>query len=130
MSRKRRSNALPWKIASAPAARKAKSTTAVSAGDTYSAVGSQTVNLSATVTSPNGTVNEGTETFTILAGSTPVGSSVTVNVVNKNFLGLLAEYSPEYDCLFKGTANLLPRVKAAKATTHTAAVRVEFRQSS
>jgi phospholipid/cholesterol/gamma-HCH transport system substrate-binding protein len=51
---------------------------------------------------------------------------VAVNVVNKNFLGLLAEYSPEYDCLFKGAANLLPRVKAAKSTTHTAAVRVEF----
>ena len=51
---------------------------------------------------------------------------VAVNVVNKNFLGLLAEYSPEYDCLFKGTANLLPRVKAAKDTKHTAAVRVEF----
>ena len=38
--------------------------------------------LSATVTSPNGLVNEGTETFTILAGSTPVGSPVTVPVVN------------------------------------------------
>jgi phospholipid/cholesterol/gamma-HCH transport system substrate-binding protein len=51
---------------------------------------------------------------------------VAVNVVNKNFLALLAEYSPEYDCLFKGTANLLPRIKAAKDTKHTAAVRVEL----
>ena len=51
---------------------------------------------------------------------------VAVNVVNKNFLALLAEYSPEYDCLFRGTANLLPRIKAAKDTPHTAAVRVEF----
>jgi phospholipid/cholesterol/gamma-HCH transport system substrate-binding protein len=51
---------------------------------------------------------------------------VAVNVVNKNFLALLAQYSPEYDCLFKGTANLLPRIKSAKDTTHTAAVRVEF----
>jgi phospholipid/cholesterol/gamma-HCH transport system substrate-binding protein len=51
---------------------------------------------------------------------------VAVNVVNKNFLALLAQYSPEYDCLFKGTANLLPRIKASKDTQHTAAVRVEF----
>ncbi len=57
-------------------------TTASNASDTFSAVGTQTVDLSATVTSPNGTVNEGTETFTVLNGSTPVGSSVTVNVVN------------------------------------------------
>ncbi len=51
---------------------------------------------------------------------------VQVNVVNKNFLALLAQYSPEYDCLFKGAANLLPKVKAAKSTKHTAAVTVEF----
>ena len=51
---------------------------------------------------------------------------VAVNVVNKDFLGLLAQYSPEFDCLFKGAANLLPRIKAAKDTKHTAAVRVEF----
>ena len=36
--------------------------------------------LSATVTSPAGTVSEGTETFTILSGATPVGSPVTVPV--------------------------------------------------
>ena len=53
-------------------------------------------------------------------------TSSQVNVVNKNTLALLAEYSPEYDCLFKGIANLLPRIKAAKDTQHTAAVRVEF----
>jgi hypothetical protein len=40
----------------------------------------QAVPLSATVTSPAGTVNEGTETFTILSGATPVGSPVTVSV--------------------------------------------------
>ena len=41
----------------------------------------QTVPLSATVTSAAGTVNAGTETFTILNGTTPIGTSVTVNVV-------------------------------------------------
>ncbi len=53
-------------------------------------------------------------------------SIVQVNVVNKDFISLLAEYSPEYDCLFKGTANLLPKIKATKDTKHTASVRVEF----
>ena len=54
--------------------------TAKTASDTYSAVGAQTVNLSATVssTNSNGAINEGTETFTILAGSTPLGPAVTV----------------------------------------------------
>ena len=36
--------------------------------------------LSATITSPAGVVNEGTETFTILSGTTPIGTPVTVNV--------------------------------------------------
>ena len=40
----------------------------------------QVVPLTATVTSPAGTVNEGTETFTILSGTTVIGSPVTVNV--------------------------------------------------
>ena len=51
---------------------------------------------------------------------------VTVNAVNKSILGLLAQYSPEFDCLFKGAANLLPRVKGTKATKHTAGVLIEF----
>ncbi len=51
---------------------------------------------------------------------------VQVNAVNKNLIALLAEYSPEYNCLFRGTANLLPRIKGTKATKHTAGVRVEF----
>ncbi len=53
-------------------------------------------------------------------------SIIQVNVVNKDTLSLLAEYSPEYDCLFKGFANLLPKIKATKDTPHTASVRVEF----
>ena len=38
--------------------------------------------LTATVTSSAGTVNEGTETFTLFSGATPIGSPVTVNVAN------------------------------------------------
>ncbi len=36
--------------------------------------------LHATITSPAGVVNEGTETFTILSGMTPIGDPVTVGV--------------------------------------------------
>ena len=59
----------------------ATGTYAANASATYSA-SAQTVNLTATVIAAGKTVNEGTETFTILSGGTTVGSSVTVNVVN------------------------------------------------
>ncbi len=51
---------------------------------------------------------------------------VQVNVVNEDLLKLIAYYSPELDCLFKGTAKLLPKIKSTKATKHTAGVLVEF----
>jgi hypothetical protein len=54
-------------------------TTAASATATHSA-SNQNVALSATVTSPGGTVGEGTETFTLLQGTTVIGTAVTVNV--------------------------------------------------
>jgi hypothetical protein len=57
------------------------STAAASTSTTFSSA-SQTVSLIATVTSPPGTVDEGTETFSILSGTTVIGSAVTVNVVN------------------------------------------------
>ena len=44
--------------------------------------GSQTVPLSATVTSSGGTVNAGTVTFTVMNGSTPVGTPVTSGTVS------------------------------------------------
>jgi phospholipid/cholesterol/gamma-HCH transport system substrate-binding protein len=53
-------------------------------------------------------------------------SIVQVNVVNRDTLAMLAEYSPEYECLFHGMYNLLPRIKAARDTKHTAYVRLEF----
>src|SRR5206468_1337950 len=54
---------------------------AASASVPFSAA-SQTVALSATVTSTAGIVNQGTATFTILSGSTAIGNAITVNVVN------------------------------------------------
>ena len=55
--------------------------TAASASSNYSTT-AQIVSLNATVTSLGATVNEGTETFTILEGATVIGSPVTVAVVN------------------------------------------------
>ncbi len=57
----------------------ATATAAASASATFNG-GAQNVTLNATITSAAGTVNEGTETFTILNGTTPIGSPVTVNV--------------------------------------------------
>ncbi len=51
---------------------------------------------------------------------------VQVNVVNRNVLALLAEYSPEIDCVIKGTANVLTQIKRARASKHTAAVILEL----
>ena len=56
-------------------------TAAASTSATFSTAG-QTVPLTAAVTSAAGTVNVGTETFTILSGTTMIGSAVTVNVGN------------------------------------------------
>ncbi len=55
-------------------------TTATAEQGASATFGDSSVMLSATITSPAGVVNEGTETFTILNGMTPVGSAVTVNV--------------------------------------------------
>src|SRR5208283_3311152 len=58
----------------------ASTTTVASNASTSFSTSAQNVTLSATVTSPGGTVNEGTETFTLLSGSTVMGTAVTVNV--------------------------------------------------
>ena len=57
----------------------ATATAAASASATF-VVGPQNVTLNATITSAAGVVNEGTETFTILSGTTVIGDPVTVNV--------------------------------------------------
>ena len=54
-------------------------TAAASASATFNG-GAENITLSATITSAAGTVDEGTETFTILSGTTTIGSAVTVNV--------------------------------------------------
>jgi len=60
----------------------AATTTAAATVSTSYSASSQTVALSATVTSPAVPVNEGSVTFTVLSGSTVIGTPVTANVVN------------------------------------------------
>ena len=58
----------------------AATTTAANSATTTFSASNQTISLSATVTSSAGIVNEGTETFTILSGTTTVGTPATANV--------------------------------------------------
>ena len=58
----------------------ASTTTAAGSATTAFSASNQTISLSATVTSSAGIVNEGTETFTVLSGTTPVGTPATAGV--------------------------------------------------
>jgi phospholipid/cholesterol/gamma-HCH transport system substrate-binding protein len=55
---------------------------------------------------------------------------VQLNSVNRGLVSLLARYSPEFPCFFRGDANLVPRIHDAVPTTpglnHAAHVVVEF----
>lgn len=94
---------------------------------------SQNVTLSATVTSGAGAVNEGTVTFQLLNGSTPVGNSVTSSTVNNNAasasysvpggttgsLIIQATYNPGQD--FTGSSDSSHHLTISGASTNTAA---------
>ncbi len=58
----------------------AATTTAAQSATAIFSASNQTISLSATVTSSAGIVNDGTETFTILSGTTPVGTPATASV--------------------------------------------------
>jgi virulence factor Mce-like protein len=55
---------------------------------------------------------------------------VNVNSVNRSVISLLARYSPEFPCFFRGDAGLIPRIHDAVPSTpglnHAAHVVVEF----
>jgi phospholipid/cholesterol/gamma-HCH transport system substrate-binding protein len=56
---------------------------------------------------------------------------IAVNKVNRPVLGLLARYSPEFPCFFKGYAGLIPRIhdavaKSPPGISHSAHVVVEI----
>ncbi len=101
-------------------------TAAANASTTY-AVGSQSVSLSATVSSSSGTVNEGTETFTILSGSTTIGSPVTGNVASGAASAsytlpagtAVATYTIE--AVYNGTANFVGSTDTSHSLTIGAA---------
>src|SRR3954452_16348922 len=60
---------------------------------------------------------------------------IAVNKVNRPVVSLLARYSPEFPCFFRGYAGFIPRIHAAVAKhpagiSHSAHVVVEFLRSS
>src|SRR3954452_23253471 len=59
------------------------------------------------------------------------GNLIAVNRVNRPVLSLLARYSPEFPCFFKGYAGLIPRIhdavkKTPAGISHSAHVVVEI----
>ena len=87
----------------------------------------QNVPLNATMTSPAGTVNEGTETFTILNGTTPIGTPVTVNVcggaASASYVlpGRHAGRHVHIQAVYNGTANFAGYTDTSHALTVSAA---------
>ena len=84
----------------------------VSNASTAFSSGVQTVTLNVSVLSGGGTVNEGTETFTILQGATTIGTPITVNVANGTASGSYslpagtAIGTYQIQASYNGTANL------------------------
>src|SRR5262249_23764374 len=104
---------------------------AANASATFSAA-VQTVALSATVTSPAGTVSEGGVTFTVLNGSPQVGSPVTTQVANR-------PANPSYTLpggppvgtynirvAYNGTASFLPSSDAGHLLTVSTSSQLQF----
>jgi hypothetical protein len=105
---------------------------------------SQTVNLSASVSIPIGTLNEGTLTFSILNGANTVGTPITVNVVNGVANGTytlpagIAVGSYPVVAVYNGTANVNAftdgnarlTVAAASATVQATALATAFSPTS
>ncbi|HKV80417.1 MAG TPA: Ig-like domain-containing protein [Candidatus Sulfotelmatobacter sp.] len=112
----------------------ATTTTAANASATFSTVG-QNVTLSATITSPAGTVNTGTLTFTVSQGGTTVGTPVTSGTVTSGAAsatyvlpGGTAVGTYKITAVYSGTTNLATSsdnthtlTVGASATTTTAA---------
>ena len=103
-------------------------TTGASAGLTYDGVNNQTINLSATITSPAGTPGEGTATFTVTAsGNVVVASAKTANVVNGaasvGYLIPAGTPGGTYSILvsYNGTGNYKASGDVTKTLTMTAA---------
>ncbi len=107
-------------------------TTTVSTASTSFNSAAQNVSLSTTVSSPGGTVNEGTVTFKIFNGTTVIGTSVTANVAANTAAAVyalpagIAAGSYTIQAIYNGTANFggssSSNSLAVTATTSTTAV--------
>jgi sugar lactone lactonase YvrE len=101
----------------------ASTTTAAANSSAVYNPAAQTVALSATVTSAAGTVNEGTETFTILKGTAVIGTAVTVNVVSgaahANYALPAGHTAGSYTirAVYNGDANFITSSDASHALT-------------
>jgi hypothetical protein len=108
-------------------------TSATSASTDFDTL-SQTIALSATVTSPAGSVDEGTVTFSVFQGNTQLGTSVTsgtlsAGTASANFAlpagqppgtyTIEAVYDPGAD--YQGSSDSIQSLTIAKGTTSTAA---------
>jgi hypothetical protein len=121
----------------------ATQTAATGAGTLFNTA-AQTVTLAATVTSPAGTVNEGSETFTVMNGGVAVGSPVTVSVAsgaasaNYSLPAGTAPGTYTIEVDYNGTGNFQSAtdsshhltVSAAKANTAAADTTVTFQTTS
>jgi hypothetical protein len=111
----------------------ATTTAAANASATFSS-GSQSVTLSASVTSGGGTVNEGTVTFAVFLGSTQIGNPATSGTVNGGAASadftlpagtaartytIHATYNPGPD--FSGSSDNTHQLTVGAASTTTAA---------
>ena len=102
-------------------------TTVTAAAGATATFGDASVTLSATITSPAGTVNQGTETFTILNGTTPVGTPVTVNVATGSASAsytLPAGTPPDtyaIQAVYNGTVNFIGSTDASQTLVINAA---------
>ena len=122
----------------------ATTTTAAAAATATFSTSNQNVTLNATVTSPGGgTVNEGTETFTLLQGNTVIGTAVTVNVAagaaGATYVlpGGTAGGTYTIKAVYNGTSNFAPSTDTSHsltvspaATTTTAAAAVATSSAS
>ena len=111
-------------------------TTVTAAAGATATFGDASVTLSATITSPAGTVNQGTETFTILNGTTPVGTAVTVNVATGSASAsytLPAGTPPDtyvIQAVYNGTANFVGSTDASQTLVINAAPTVTAASSA
>ena len=102
----------------------AATTTTASDATATASPSDQNVTLNATVTSTGGIVSEGTETFTIMQGSTVIGTAITDNVSAGAATGTYvlpggtATGTYTIQAVYNGTANFATSTDA----THTLTV--------